>query len=83
MDNKVTAKMIRKAVKILRKHELKPDEDGFITIEDPTVRTDFLYLRRIERGNSWNIKNYLKNLLILNTNGGQVGRSIYIVDVQG
>ena len=52
MDNKVTVKMIRKAVKILRKHELKPDEDGLITIEDPTIGTDFLYLRRIERGNN-------------------------------
>ena len=46
MNNKVTAKMIRKAVKILEKHKIKPDKDGFIEIEDPTVRTDFLYLRK-------------------------------------
>ena len=41
MKNKVTAKMIRKAVKILEKHKLKPDGDGLIEIEYPKVRTDF------------------------------------------
>ena len=43
MKNKVTAKMIRRAVKILMKKEIKPDKDGFIEIEDPTLRTDFLH----------------------------------------
>ena len=49
MKNKVTAKMIRKAVKELRKIKSKPNKDGLIEIEDPTVRTDFLYLRKIKR----------------------------------
>ena len=42
MKNKVTAKMIRKAVKILEKHEIKPDKDGLIEVEVPKIRTDFL-----------------------------------------
>lgn len=49
MKDKVTAKMIREAVKILEKHKLKPDGDGLIEIEDPTVRTDFLYLKKLKR----------------------------------
>lgn len=49
MKNKVTVKMIRKAVKILMKKEIKPDKDGFIEIEDPTVGTDFLYLKKMRK----------------------------------
>ena len=41
MKDKVTAKMIRKAVKRLEKHKIKPDKDGLIEIEYPKVRTDF------------------------------------------
>ena len=33
MKDKLIAKNIRKAVKILEKHELKPDGDGSITID--------------------------------------------------
>ena len=49
MKNKVTAKMLRKVVKELRKIELKPGEDGLVEIEDPTVGTDFLYLKKIKK----------------------------------
>ena len=33
MKEKLTVKDIKKAVKILEKHKLKPDDDGLITIE--------------------------------------------------
>ncbi len=41
MKEKLTAKDIRKAVKELEKHEVKPDGDGLITIEIPRELTDF------------------------------------------
>ena len=50
MKNKVNAKKLRRAVKILMKHEIRPGKDGLIEIEDPTIGTDFLYLKRIKGG---------------------------------
>ena len=51
MKNKLTAKDIRKAAKILEKHELKPDGDGLITIEieNPRESTDFFAKRKQKR----------------------------------
>ncbi len=60
MKNKVNAKMIRRAVKILMKKGIKPDKDGFIEIEDPTLRTDFLYLHKIKRGKEETNENKIK-----------------------
>ena len=41
-DNKVTVKDIKKAVKILKKYEIKPDEDVVIEVENPSELYDFL-----------------------------------------
>ena len=54
MKDKLTPKMIRKAVKILEKHKLKPDKDGLIEVENPKVKTDFL--RVIEKRELVNYK---------------------------
>ena len=42
MKNKVNAKDIRKAVKILKKYEIKPDKDGLVEIENPRIHFDLL-----------------------------------------
>jgi len=40
-DNPLTPKTIKKAIKILEKHKLKPDKDGLVEVEFPVYRTDF------------------------------------------
>jgi hypothetical protein len=42
MKEKLTPETIKKAVKILMKHKIKPDEDGLITIENPIYSYDLL-----------------------------------------
>ena len=51
MKDKLTAKDIRKAVKELEKHEVKPDGDGLITvdIENPRELTDFFARKKREK----------------------------------
>lgn len=43
MKDKLTPEIIKKAVKRLMKHKIKPDGDGLITIqvENPRESTDF------------------------------------------
>ena len=37
MKDELTPEMIKKAVKRLMKHKIKPDSDGLITIENPRI----------------------------------------------
>jgi len=84
MKDKVTVKDIRKAVKILEKHKIKPDKDGFIEIEDPTIGVDFLYLKKIEKKgtiiNTDTIKEGVRILTEFNKEeyNFKVGNSVYV-----
>lgn len=51
MKEKLTAKDIRKAVKELEKHKVKPDSNGLIKIEvkNPRELTDFFARKKKER----------------------------------
>ena len=54
----LTPKMIRKAVKILKKNEPKPDEDGMITIEvENSIESgDFFLMLNRNRESKYKIK---------------------------
>jgi len=47
---KATCADIKEIVKILKEHEIKPDEDGLITIEYPNIEGTVINCELIEKG---------------------------------